>query len=210
MLAPWKKNYDKPRQHIKKQKCYITKAVLFFFFPLESFLDRKETKPVNLKWNQSWISIGRTDVEAEVPILWPPNMRNWLIGKDTDSGKDWRQEEKGTTEVEMVGWHHQLNGQEFEQAPGVGDGQGSLSCCSPWHCKECSTTEQLNWTDFSPLICLCTVIKNQLSKDAWISFWTLFSVALICLLICLALHLCFYFCSFLKTKSVYIFYPCFF
>ena len=90
----------------------------------EDYLDSKEIKPVNLKGNQSWILIGRTDAEA--PILWPPEARNWLIGKDPDAGKDWRQEEKGTTENEMVGWHHQLDGHEFEQAPGVGDGQRGL------------------------------------------------------------------------------------
>ena len=90
----------------------------------------KEIKPVNPKGNQSWIFIGRTDAEAGTPILWPPDMKNWLIGKDPDAGKDWRQKEKRTTEDEMVGWHHQLDGLEFELAPGVGDGQGSLACCS--------------------------------------------------------------------------------
>ena len=89
--------------------------------------------------------IGRTDVEAETPILWPPDVKNWLIRKDPDVGKDWRQEEKRTAEDEMVGWHHQLNGHEFEQAPGVEDRQGSLVCCSPWGHKESNTTEQVNW-----------------------------------------------------------------
>ena len=98
---------------------------------LESPLDCKEIKPVNPKGNQSWIFIGRTDAEAETPILWPPD-ENWLIWKDPDAGKDWRQEEKGTTEDEMVGWHHWLNEHEFEQAPGDGEGQRSLACCSPW------------------------------------------------------------------------------
>ena len=95
----------------------------------ESPLDCKEIKPVHLEENQSWIFIGRIDAEAEIPILWPPDMKNWLE-KDPDAGKYWRQEEKGTTEGEMVGWHHQLDGHEFEQALGVGDGQGSLACCS--------------------------------------------------------------------------------
>ena len=99
---------------------------------LESPLDCKEVKPVNPKGNQSWIFTGRTDAEAEAPILWPPDMKNWLIWKDPDAGKDWRWEEKGTTEDEMNGLHHQLNGYEFEQALGVGDGQGGLACCSPW------------------------------------------------------------------------------
>ena len=92
-------------------------------------------------------SFGRTDVEAETPILWLPDVESWLIGKDPDAGKDWGQEEKGTTEDEMVGWHHQLSGHEFEQAPGVGDGQRSLACCSPWGCKESDTTESLNWIE---------------------------------------------------------------
>ena len=98
---------------------------------LESPLDFKEIKPVNPKGNQFWILIGKTDAEAEAPILWPPDAKNQLIGKDSDAGKDWRQEEKGTIEDEMVGWHHQLDGREFECALGVGDGQGGLACCSP-------------------------------------------------------------------------------
>ena len=100
---------------------------------LESPLDCKEIQPGNPKGNQSWIFIGRTDAEAETPVLWPPDVKNWLIGKDPDAEKDWRQEEKGTTEDETVGWRHQLNGHEFEQAPGDGKGQGSLVCCSPFH-----------------------------------------------------------------------------
>jgi len=101
---------------------------------LESLLDYKEIlKDFNPLGNQSWIFIGRTDAEAEAPILWPPVAKNWLIRKDPDSGKDWRQEEKGTTEDEMVGWHHLLDGHKFEQAPGVGDGQGSLVLQRFWH-----------------------------------------------------------------------------
>ena len=110
-------------------------------------LDYKETQPVHPKGNQSWIFIWRTGVEAETPILWPPDMNNWLIGKDHDAGKDWRQEEKGMTEDETVEWHHKLNGHEFERALGVGDGQGGLACCSPWGRKESDTTEQLSWTE---------------------------------------------------------------
>ena len=112
---------------------------------LESLLDCKEIKPVTPKGNQSWIFIGRTDAEAEAPTLWPPDAKNRLIGKDADAGKDWRQEEKGMTKDEVVGWHHRLDGHEFEQAPGVGDGQGSLACCSTWVCKEWNMTEWLNW-----------------------------------------------------------------
>ena len=114
---------------------------------LESLLDCKEIQPVHPKGDQSWVFIGRTDAEAGTPILWPPDAKSWLTGKDPDAGKDWRQEEKGTTEDKMVGWHHQLDGHEFEQAPGVGDGQRSLACCSPWGRKELDTAEQLNWTD---------------------------------------------------------------
>ena len=99
---------------------------------LENPLDCKEIQPVPSKGDQSWIFIGRIDAEAETPMLWPPDSKNWLIGKDPDAGKDQRKEEKGMTEDEMVGCHHRLNGDEFEQAPGVGDGQGSLVCCSPW------------------------------------------------------------------------------
>ena len=114
---------------------------------LESPLDCKEIKPVNPIGNQSWIFIGRTDVEAEAeaPILWPPDAKSWLFGKDPDAGKDWNQKKKRTTEDKMVGWHHWLYGHEFVQAPGVGDGQGSLACCSPWGPKESDRTEQLNW-----------------------------------------------------------------
>ena len=112
----------------------------------ESPLDCKEIKPVNPKENQSWIFNGRTDAEAEAPMLWPVDGKNWLTGKDPDAGKDWRWEEKGMTEDEMVGWHHWLDGHEFEQAPGVGYGQGYLVCCSPWGCKELGMTEWLNWT----------------------------------------------------------------
>ena len=114
---------------------------------LESPLDCKEMQPVHPKGNQSWIFIGRTHAEAETPILWAPDMKNWLIGKDHDAGKDWRQEEKGMTEDEVVGWYHWLR-YEFEQAPGLGDGPGSLACCSPWGWKESDRTERLNWTDF--------------------------------------------------------------
>ena len=107
---------------------------------LGSPLGCKEIQPVNPKGNQSWIFNGRTDAEAEMSILWPPDAKKWLLGKDSDAGKDWKQEEKGVTEDELVGWHHQLDGHEFEQALGAGDGQGSLLCCSPWGCKESDTT----------------------------------------------------------------------
>ena len=119
---------------------------------LESPLDSKEIKPVNSKGNQYLIFIGRTDAEAEAPILWPPDVNNWLIGKD--ARKDWRQKEKGMTEDEVVGWYHWLNGSEFEQILGIGDGQGSLVCYSPSDHKESDMTEWLNWTK------LCIKIKE--------------------------------------------------
>ena len=110
-------------------------------------LDCEEIQPVHPKEDQSWVFIGRTDVEAEAPILCPPDVKNWLIGKNPDAGKDWGQEEKEATEDEMVGWHHRLDGHEW--APGDGDGQGGLACCNSWGRKESDTTERLNWTDTS-------------------------------------------------------------
>ena len=126
---------------------------------LESPLHCKEIQPVHPKGNQSWIFTGRTDAEAETPIFWPPDGKSWLIWKAPDAGKDWRQEEKGMTEDEMVGWHHWLSGQKFEWTLGVGDGQGGLVCCSPWGCKELDMTERLNWTQLIEIImwfCCCS------------------------------------------------------
>ena len=111
---------------------------------LESPLDWKEIKWVNTKGNQPWIFTGSTDAEAQVPIFWPPDTKSWHVEKDFDDGKDWRQEEKGTTEDEIVGWHHWQDSHEFEQALGVGDGQGGLACCHPWGHKESDTSEWLN------------------------------------------------------------------
>ena len=111
---------------------------------LESPWDCKEIQPVHPKGDQSWVFIGRTDVEAETPILWPPDAESWLIGKDPDAGKDWGLKEKGMTEDEMVGWHQWLNGHGFGWTPGVGDGQGGLECCGSWGRKELDMTEQLN------------------------------------------------------------------
>ena len=113
---------------------------------LKSPLDCKEIKPANPKGNQSWIFIGRTDAEAEVPILWPLHVKGWLTGKDPDAGQDWSQEKKRVTEDEMIGWQHQLNRHEFQQALGV-DGQRSLVCCSPWGHKQSDTSKWLNWID---------------------------------------------------------------
>ena len=114
---------------------------------LESPLDYKEIQPVHPKRDQSWMFIGRTDVEAETPKLWPPDAKSWLIWKDPDAGKDRGQVEKGMTEDKMVGWHLRLKGHEFEQAPGADDEQGSLACCSPWGRKELDVIQWLNWTE---------------------------------------------------------------
>ena len=132
------------------KESWAPKNWCFWTVVLEKTLERplgcKEIQPVNPKGSQSWIFIGRTNAETETPILWPRDAKNWLIGKDPDAGKDWRREEKGTTENEMVGWHHQLDGHEFEQTSGVGDGQGSLPCCNPWGRKESDRAQQLKWT----------------------------------------------------------------
>ena len=118
---------------------------------LEIPLDCKEIQPVHPNGDQSWVFIGRTDVEAETPILWPPDVKSWLIGNDPDVRKDWRHEEKGTTEHEMAGWHHQLDGHESEWTLGVGDGQWGLACYDSWGCKKSDTTERLNWTELTIL-----------------------------------------------------------
>ena len=124
-------------------------------------LNSREIKPVNPKGNQPWIFTGRPDAEVEAPVLWPPDVKSQLTGKDPDAGKDWRQKEKGTAEDEMVGWHHWLDGHEFEQAWGIGDGQGSLMCYSPWGLKESNMTEWLNWTELKAFDC---VDHNKLRK----------------------------------------------
>jgi len=139
----WMWELDYKETWVLKNWCFWT---VVLEKTLESPLDCKEIQPVYPKGDQSWVFIGRTHVEAETSILWPPHVKSWLIWKDPNAGKDWRLEEKGMTEDEMVGCFHQLNEHEFEQAPGVGDGQGSLACCSPWGRKESDTTEWLNWT----------------------------------------------------------------
>ena len=122
----------------------------------ESLGQQGDPTPVHPKGDQSWVFIGRTDVETETPILWPPVVKNWLIWKDPDAEKDWRWEEKGMTEDEMIGWHHLLIRHAFEWTLGVGDGQGGLACCRPWVRKESDTTEQQNWTE---LIVPCLVLS---------------------------------------------------
>ena len=133
---------------------------------LESPLDCKEIQPVHPKGNQSWVFIGRTDVEAEARILWPPHVESWLTGKDSDAGRDWGQEEKGMTEDEMAGWHHQLDGHEFEWTPGDSDGQGGLVCCDSWGHKESHMTEWLNWTDKSN----CSFPRDYTNRKEWFPF----------------------------------------
>ena len=130
--------------------CWVLKNWCFWTVvlekTLESPLDCKEIQPVHPK-DQAWVFIGRTDAEAETPILWPPDVKIWLIGKHSDAGRDWGQEEKGTTEDEIVGWHHWLNGHEFRWTLGAGDGQGGLVCCGSRGHKELGMTEWLNWTE---------------------------------------------------------------
>ena len=116
---------------------------------LESPLDCKEIQTVHSKGDQPWAFFGRNDAKAETPVLWPPHAKSWLIGKDSDAGRDWGQEEKGMTEDEIAGWHHWLDGREFEWTLGVGDGQEGLACCNSWGHKESDMTEWLNWTELN-------------------------------------------------------------
>ena len=138
----WMWELDYKESWVQKNWCFWT---VVLEKTLESSLDCKEIQPVHPKRDQSWVFIGRTDVEAETPILWPPDANSWLIGKDPDAGKDWGQEEKGMTEDEMAGWHHWLDGHEFEWTLGVGDGQGGLACCGSWVGK--SRTWLSDWTE---------------------------------------------------------------
>ena len=149
---------DHKESWVPKNRCFWT---VVLEKTLESPLDCKEIPPVHPKGNQPWIFIGSTDAESEIPILWPPDAKSWLIWKDSDAGKDWGQE-KGTTENGMVGWHHWLYGQEFEYAPGVGDRQGSLACCSPWGHKKSDMTEWLNWTEQNLKRCSTLLIMKEM------------------------------------------------
>ena len=138
---------------------------------LESPLDCKEIQLVRPKGDQSWVFIGRTDAEAETPILWPPHTKSWLIGKDPDTGRDWGQEEKGMTEDEMTGWHHRLDAHEFGWTLGVGDGQGGLVCCDSWGRKESDTTKRLNWTELNVYFSLLTVTNH-----VWYAWYHLYYI----------------------------------
>ena len=153
---------------------------------LESPLDCKKIQPIHPKGNQSWIFIGRTDAEAEILKLWLPDTKTWCIWKDPDAGKDWGQEEKGTTKDEMVGWHLRLNGHGFGWTLGVGDGQGGLVCCSSWGRKKLDTSEQLNWTDQEfqrqkkvdeKLYGIWNVWKNLITEYANASFINIFTAS---------------------------------
>ena len=126
-------------------------------------LDCKEIHPVHPKGDQSWVFFGRTDVEAQTPILWPPYVKSWLIGKDSDAGRDWGQEEKGRTEDKMAGWHHRLDGCEFEWTPGVSDEQGGLACCDSWGHKE--RTQLSDWTELMNCEIFCSSsVKNVIGN----------------------------------------------
>ena len=142
----WMWELDYKESWVLKNWCFWT---VVLEKTLESPLDCKEIQPVHSKGAQSWVFFGRTDAKAETPVLWPPHAKSWLIGKDSDAGRDWRQEEKGTTEDEMAGWHHRLDGHEFGWTLGDGDGQGGLACCNSWGRKESDTTEWLNWTELN-------------------------------------------------------------
>ena len=163
------------------QRCFWCFWTVVLEKTLESPLDYKEIQPVHPKGDQSWVLIGRTDVEAVTLILWPPDAKSWLIGKDPDAGKYWGQEEKEMTEDEMVGWHHRLNGHGFGWTPEVGDGQGGLAWCSSWGRKESDMIEQLNWTEsrnsksFEGL--LPVYVKKKLLKiEQILTHWSIFVV----------------------------------
>ena len=138
---------------------------------LKSPLACKEIQPVHPKGDQSWVFIGRTDGEAETPVLWPPHAKSWLIGKDSDAGRDWGQEEKGMTEDEMAGWHHWLDGCEFEWTLGAGDGKGGLACYNSWGRKESDTTERLNWAEYLKTGLLCFFSSSEISFLAFLYSW---------------------------------------
>ena len=128
------------------EESWVPKNWCFWTVVLEKTL---EIQLVHSEGDQSWVFFGRNDAKVETPVLWPPHAKSWLIGKDPDAGRDWGQEEKGTTEDEMAGWHHGLEGHEFEWTLGAGDGQGGLACCDSWGHKELDMTERLNWTELN-------------------------------------------------------------
>ena len=162
-VAMYSLNYKE--SWVQKNWCFWTVVLQK---TLENPLNCKEIQPVHPKGDQSWVFIRRTDIEAETPILWPPDVKSWLIWKDPDAGKDWGQKEKGVTEDEMVGWHHRLNGRGFGSTPGVGDGQGGLACCSSWGRKELDATKWLNWTELNWTELRCLRVKVVAGQaDGW-------------------------------------------
>ena len=144
----------------------ISRGAVVLEKTLESPLDCKEIQPVHSEGDQPWDFFGRNNAKAEAPVLWPPHAKCWLIGKDSDAGRDWGQEEKGTTEDETAGRHHRLDGRESEWTPGVGDGQGGLACYDSWGLDESDTTERLNWTELrgaaSIQVCICNQVCNMI------------------------------------------------
>ena len=153
-MCCWKGEWSHHRDYLGCEESWAPKNWCFWTMVLEKTLESpldllfqwsKEIQPVHSKGNQSLVFFGRNDAKAETPVLWPPHANSWLTGKDPDAGRDRGQEEKGMTKDEMAGWHHWLDGHEFEWTPGVGDGQGGLACCSSWGHKESEMTEQLNW-----------------------------------------------------------------
>ena len=136
----------------KAERRRIDAFELWCWRRLLSPLDCKKVQPVHSEGDQPWDFFGRNDAKAEIPVIWLPHAKSWLIGKDSDAGRDWGQKEKGTTEDEIAGWHHRLDGRESEWTPGVGDGQGGLACCDSWGLKESDTTERLNWTETEEVI----------------------------------------------------------
>ena len=140
----WMRELDCEESWARKNWCFWT---VVLEKTLESPLDCKEIQPVHPEGDQLWDFLGRNDAKAETPVLWSPHVKSWLTGNNSDAGRDWGQEEKGTTEDEMAEWHHRLDGHEFEWTPGVGDGQGGLTCCDLWGRKDSDRTERLNWTE---------------------------------------------------------------
>ena len=163
-MGRWRDYFNKLAHAMMKAWCFWT---VVLEKTLESPLDCKAIQPVHPTGDHSGVFIGRTDVEAETPILWPPHVKNWLIGKDPEAGKDWRQEEKGTTEDEMAGWHHWLDRRESEWTLGVGDGQGGLACCDSWGRKELDTTEWLNCTELRDMAVLIPILHREGLTQCW-------------------------------------------
>ena len=159
----WESDYKE--RWVSKNGCFWT---VVLEKTLESSLDCKEIQPVHSKGDKSCVFFGRTDAKVETPKLWPPHAKSWFIGKDSDAGRDWGQEEKGMTEDEMAGWHHRLDGCKSEWTLGVGDGQGGLACCDSWGRKESDMTEQLNWTETTTSWIATVNVRYDLSYEQFL------------------------------------------